>query len=310
MLSASSRAFSAATCTAKSPFEPVPLVAAAASAAASAPWWNPALETASTVLQPVSAHALTRLSTPGDVQGALVLLPVYQFALLTGLWTALSGRRDAARYAAALGSLCVVQLLTLAAFGEFEAHAGMHLHALVVRSCAVAVPVLLALAFMRRGADEAPDASAYRDFWHDVGDHFPSLTGARSTAYYFDNEARLLREQIPDMRGCALLKTDLWDEAKNTRILQWAADQGARVFGIDISGPIAAQARRAFEGRRLNASLADVRLLPFTDASFDAIYSMGTIEHFPESAEAVRELARVLKPGGRLVLGEIGRAHV
>ena len=102
---------------------------------------------------------------------------------------------------------------------------------------------------------------------------------------------------MPNLSGCALLKTDLWDEAKNTRILQWAADQGARVYGIDISAPIVEQARRGFEGRPLCAALADVRVLPFADASFDAIYSMGTVEHFPETQAAVLELARVLKPG-------------
>jgi SAM-dependent methyltransferase len=62
-------------------------------------------------------------------------------------------------------------------------------------------------------------------------------------------------------------------------------------------------ARRAFGATPLGAAVADVRSVPFADASFDAIYSMGTIEHFPESQEAVTELARVLKPGGRLILG-------
>jgi len=46
-----------------------------------------------------------------------------------------------------------------------------------------------------------------------------------------------------------------------------------------------------------------VRDLPFLDASFDAIYSMGTIEHFDETEHAVAEMARVLKPGGRAIVG-------
>jgi SAM-dependent methyltransferase len=46
-----------------------------------------------------------------------------------------------------------------------------------------------------------------------------------------------------------------------------------------------------------------VRDLPFRDASFDAIYSMGTIEHFAETERAVEEMARVLKPGGRAIVG-------
>ena len=103
------------------------------------------------------------------------------------------------------------------------------------------------------------------------------------------------------MRECRILKTDLWDESKNTRILQWAAEQGAAVFGIDISEPIARAARA--EDARIQAAVADCRRLPYADESFDAVYSMGTIEHFDDSDTAVREMWRVLKPGGRAIVG-------
>jgi len=155
----------------------------------------------------------------------------------------------------------------------------------------------------RAAAGSGADDRRYLRFWHGVGERFPSLAGAASTAYYRDNEVRLLSEQLPEIAGCRLLKTDLWDEAKNTRILLWAAQRGARVFGIDVSLPIVEQAREAFAGAPLRASLADVRRLPYADDSFDAIYSMGTVEHFDGTEAAVGELARVLRPGGRLVLG-------
>jgi 2-polyprenyl-3-methyl-5-hydroxy-6-metoxy-1,4-benzoquinol methylase len=48
--------------------------------------------------------------------------------------------------------------------------------------------------------------------------------------------------------------------------------------------------------------VADIQQLPFEDASFDTVISCETIEHVPEPGRAVRELARVLHPGGRLVL--------
>jgi len=148
-------------------------------------------------------------------------------------------------------------------------------------------------------------AGAYRRFWADVGGRFPDLGGAASTRYYSDNERRLFTEHFPPLQGLSILKTDLWDEARNTRILAWASQQGARVYGIDISEPTVIQARAAFacEPSGLHGAVADTRDLPFGDAAFDAIYSMGTIEHFDETQHAIDEMARVLKPGGRAIVG-------
>jgi len=162
--------------------------------------------------------------------------------------------------------------------------------------------------FSRDGGGAMTPAAAYRIFWAGVGERFPDLAGAVSTEYYAQNERRLFTEHFPPLEGLRILKTDLWDEAKNTRILAWASRHGARAYGIDISEPTVLQARAAFdvapEGRRrLKGAVGDVRALPFGDDSFDAIYSMGTIEHFDETERAVEEIARVLKPGGRAIVG-------
>lgn len=141
------------------------------------------------------------------------------------------------------------------------------------------------------------------DFWSGVGDRFPSLDGAVSTSYYAANERRLFAEHFPPLDGLRLFKTDLWDEAKNTRILAWAAAQRARTYGVDISLPTIRQAQRAFTAAPLFAAQGDVRDLPFASATFDLVYSMGTIEHFDETDRAISEIARVLKPGGRAIIG-------
>ena len=149
------------------------------------------------------------------------------------------------------------------------------------------------------------EEAAYRGFWADVGENFPDLRGARSTVQYQEDEQRLLGTFLAPLDGLRIFKTDLWDESRNTRILRWAAGNGAHAFGIDISPAIVSSARRQFAelDLRLHGAQSDVRALPFRSASFDAVYSMGTVEHFDETQQAIEEIFRVLRPGGRAVIG-------
>ena len=269
-------------------------------AVAGSAWTRLVLECAA-VLSAVATHTLTTIP-PDAFQGALASLPTYHLGLLAGFWIVLTNARRPGRAVIALCLLAAGDVGMLALIGAAQTHLGITPHVLVIRAWAIGVPAALAwLLFVTPDAEDDP--ATYRRFWDGVGRDFPVLTGAASTDYYFRNETRLLSEQLPSLAGCRLLKSDLWDEAKNTQILQWAAARGARVFGVDVSPAIVGQARAAFGPTPLGASVADVRRLPFGDDSFDAIYSMGTIEHFAESEAALAEMIRVLRPGGRIVLG-------
>ncbi len=133
----------------------------------------------------------------------------------------------------------------------------------------------------------------------------PPFYGAPSTHYYFECERRLFLTFFPDLAGKRVFKTDLWDEAKNTRILNWAAQQGAEAFGLDISSEILTEACRSFESpkAKIGCIVSDLREIGFKDESFDFIYSMGTVEHFPEYRQAIRECFRVLRKGGKAIFG-------
>jgi SAM-dependent methyltransferase len=239
-----------------------------------------------------------------DPQGAMAMLPSFQ----TGLYVALAAAAIPAAawrpLLAGLALLVLSQVAFLSAVPFAEAQTGFALHVREVRAWALAGPILVIAVvnvYVRQRADR--DGSRYRRFWAGVGERFPDLGLAASTRYYADNEQRLFTDHFPALAGLRILKTDLWDEAKNTRILAWASARGARAYGIDISAPTLTQARAAFHGDPLRCAVADVRHLPFQDGSFDAIYSMGTIEHFDETERAVREMARVLRPGGRAIVG-------
>jgi SAM-dependent methyltransferase len=129
------------------------------------------------------------------------------------------------------------------------------------------------------------------------------VKGAASTVYYRACEERLFRDFFPALPGRSLLKTDLWDEAKNTEILEWAARQGVHPLGIDVALATVRSAARVLDGHRPAFVVADVRAIPFRAAACDLVYSMGTIEHVPDPDRAIAEIFRVLRPGGTAIIG-------
>lgn len=74
------------------------------------------------------------------------------------------------------------------------------------------------------------------------------------------------------------------------------------VVGVDLSPAMLELARRRCEGRP-NVSFADgpVTALPAEDAGFDALVSVQVLEYVPDIGAALREMHRVLRPGGRIV---------
>jgi SAM-dependent methyltransferase len=110
-------------------------------------------------------------------------------------------------------------------------------------------------------------------------------------------EARtLLRWLGPDLRGLRVLDVAGGDG-------YWAAQargRGARAVALDLAG---AKLRRGAQLAGPPALiLGDALELPFADASFDRVMSICAIEHFDDGGRALDEMARVLAPGGELVM--------
>jgi SAM-dependent methyltransferase len=83
--------------------------------------------------------------------------------------------------------------------------------------------------------------------------------------------------------------------------LALADERGARTSGIDISAPLLEVARRRVPDADLREGGLDV--LPFADQSFDAVLAINALQFAVAPAAAVREIHRVLRPGGRLAIG-------
>jgi ubiquinone/menaquinone biosynthesis C-methylase UbiE len=81
-----------------------------------------------------------------------------------------------------------------------------------------------------------------------------------------------------------------------------------RIVGIDLSADMVAFAQRntrAF-GDRVSARVADVAQLPLADNSVDVVVTSASIRHWDNHVGSVLELDRVLRPGGRLYIYDLG----
>jgi SAM-dependent methyltransferase len=78
------------------------------------------------------------------------------------------------------------------------------------------------------------------------------------------------------------------------------------VTGIDVStAQLAACARSSGPtGRPLRLALGEAETLPFRDRTFDAVLSIGGFNHFNDPEQALREMARVVRPGGPVVVSD------
>ena len=80
--------------------------------------------------------------------------------------------------------------------------------------------------------------------------------------------------------------------------------EGAKCYGLDVTQRAVDLSQKRFEMINGNAFLmvANAEELPFRDSSFDIVTAMGVLHHTPNIDKAIREIHRVLKPMGRIVL--------
>ena len=82
--------------------------------------------------------------------------------------------------------------------------------------------------------------------------------------------------------------------------------------GLDADAPVLAAARERIStsGAAIAFVEGDARSLPFADDSFDVVVAVTILCFVADAEQAVKEIARVLRPGGRLVIGELGRTSL
>jgi ubiquinone/menaquinone biosynthesis C-methylase UbiE len=139
-----------------------------------------------------------------------------------------------------------------------------------------------------------PSACPYgQRFW--LAPPHPLITRAR------------LREILAPRPGERILEVGPGTGYYTLPLAGWIAPGGALDI-LDIQQEMLDATMRRAQSRGLSnisPTCADAQRLPYPDATFDAVVLVTTLGEIPDQDAAMREFARVLKPGGRLVNGEL-----
>ncbi len=119
-------------------------------------------------------------------------------------------------------------------------------------------------------------------------------------------ERRLILRLTGPLQGRSVLDVGCGD---GTLALVAAQHGAARVAGCDPDPRMIARAiaQAARGNATIELAVARSQALPFADDSFDVVTCITVLAFVPDAAGAIREMARVLRPGGRLVIGDLGR---
>lgn len=87
-----------------------------------------------------------------------------------------------------------------------------------------------------------------------------------------------------------------------TRLLPPRVGPGGRVVGLDLNPGMLAAARAATPDAAIEWLEGSVQAIPLPDGTFDIVLCQQGLQFFPDKAAALREMHRVLVPGGRLLI--------
>lgn len=122
-------------------------------------------------------------------------------------------------------------------------------------------------------------------------------------------EHRLILRLAGSLRGCSILDVGCGDGT----LISLGVNHGAtQAIGCDPDPRMIDRARAKAAGRdaRVDFLVARSQALPFTSSTFDIVMCIAVLTFVSGADIAVREMARVLRPGGRLLIGDLGRWSV
>src|SRR5438270_176954 len=167
-------------------------------------------------------------------------------------------------------------------------------------------------AWQRRGLggaleSKAPRRRAFLDYRRFIQNHYDGLPGAMTafTGLVTGHEAlagRLIRPGAFDVRGCKRILDAACGNGRYAKFLLRQADPDAVLTCFDLSGAMLHRARARLKSDRVTFAVADLTRLPYATGCFDAVVCGWVLEHLPDPRDGLRELARVMQVGGKLLL--------
>jgi SAM-dependent methyltransferase len=147
-------------------------------------------------------------------------------------------------------------------------------------------------------------AEEFRDKVRDVydGPKGAMLAAASLVSLHLPLGERLFRTRQFDLRGVgSVLDVGSGAGQLAKHVLKYA-EPGTQITCVDLSFEMLCRARNRIRSAVPSHLAADLAHLPFADGSFDCITCGYVLEHLPDARVGLTEMARVLVPGGRMLL--------
>jgi ubiquinone/menaquinone biosynthesis C-methylase UbiE len=154
---------------------------------------------------------------------------------------------------------------------------------------------------------KAPERQDFENYREEVQRHYNGPAGAFLAAGSFISghaplAKRLFRPGAFDLAGSRRILDAGCGAGQFSEIVLERCDPEATLTCFDLSLEMLRRGRKKIASSRSMPAAADITRLPYRDACFDCVICGWVLEHLPDPTIGLREISRVLEPGGRLLI--------
>src|SRR6266446_1653332 len=165
----------------------------------------------------------------------------------------------------------------------------------------------IALAIQKAIESKKPREQTFPEYRGFIQHHYDGIAGKLTSLSGIFTGHSLLAGQVLkptafDLRGCKRILDAGCGNGRHCKYVLRRADLDASIHAFDLSQRMLKRAHRRLKSSRVRYVAADLTRLPYANGFFDAIVCGWVLEHLPDPLPGLRELTRILQPGGKLLL--------